>query len=34
MPELHWRYGYLFALSLMVLIAFVLYRNFKRSGWL
>jgi magnesium transporter len=34
MPELHWKYGYVFALSLMVLIAFVLYRNFKRSGWL
>jgi magnesium transporter len=34
MPELHWRYGYLFALSLMVLIAFALYRNFKRAGWL
>ena len=34
MPELQWRYGYLFALSLMVLIAFALYRNFKRAGWL
>jgi magnesium transporter len=34
MPELHWRYGYLLAISLMVLIAFALYRNFKRSGWL
>jgi magnesium transporter len=34
MPELHWRYGYLFALSLMVLLAFALYRNFKRAGWL
>jgi magnesium transporter len=34
MPELHWRYGYLLALSLMALIAFVLYRNFKRTGWL
>jgi magnesium transporter len=34
MPELHWRYGYLFALSLMALMAFALYRNFKRSGWL
>ena len=34
MPELHWKYGYLFALSLMVLIAFALYRNFKRAGWL
>ncbi|HEX5974927.1 MAG TPA: magnesium/cobalt transporter CorA [Rubrobacteraceae bacterium] len=34
MPELHWRYGYLLALSLMALIAFALYRNFKRTGWL
>ena len=34
MPELHWRYGYLLALSLMALIAFALYRNFKRAGWL
>jgi magnesium transporter len=34
MPELHWKYGYLFALSLMALIAFALYRNFKRAGWL
>ena len=34
MPELHWRLGYLFALSLMVLAAFLLYLRFKRSGWL
>jgi magnesium transporter len=34
MPELHWRYGYLLAISLMVLIAFALYRNFKRRRWL
>jgi magnesium transporter len=34
MPELHWRYGYPLALSLMVLISFALYRNFKRTGWL
>jgi magnesium transporter len=34
MPELHWRFGYLFALSLMSLAAFVLYLRFKRSGWL
>jgi magnesium transporter len=34
MPELHWRYGYLLALSVMVLISFALYRNFKRTGWL
>jgi magnesium transporter len=34
MPELHWRFGYPFALSLMVLVAFLLHRAFKRSGWL
>ena len=34
MPELHWRYGYLLAIGLMALIAFALYRNFKRAGWL
>ena len=34
MPALHWRYGYLLALSLMALIALALYHNFKRSGWL
>src|SRR5215218_11117791 len=34
MPELHWKYGYLLAISLMVLIAFALYRNFKRRRWL
>jgi magnesium transporter len=34
MPELHWRYGYLLALSMMALIAFALYRNFKWAGWL
>lgn len=34
MPELHWRYGYLFAISLMALIAFALYLNFKKRDWL
>ena len=34
MPELHWRFGYPFALSLMALAAFLLYLLFKRSGWL
>ncbi len=34
MPELHWRYGYAWALSLMVGSALLLYRVFKRSGWL
>jgi magnesium transporter len=34
MPELHWQFGYPMALGLMVLLVFVLYRAFKRSGWL
>ena len=34
MPELHWRYGYPFALSLMVLITIGGYRYFKRKDWL
>jgi magnesium transporter len=34
MPELHWRFGYPYALSLMALVALVLYLRFKRSGWL
>ena len=34
MPELHWRYGYGFALALMVVPGIVLYRLFKKSGWL
>ena len=34
MPELQWRYGYPAALSVITAICFVLYRRFKRSGWL
>jgi magnesium transporter len=34
MPELHWRYGYPAALAVMVAACVVLYRMFKRSGWL
>ncbi len=34
MPELSWRYGYLFALSLMVIVAAVLLCYFKRKKWL
>jgi magnesium transporter len=34
MPELGWDYGYALALGLMVAMAVVLYRMFKRSGWL
>ncbi len=34
MPELHWRYGYLVILGLMVTVCLVMYRAFKKSGWL
>ena len=34
MPELHWRFGYAWALGLMLASSLLLYRTFKRSGWL
>ena len=34
MPELHWQYGYFFALALMFLSASVPIIFFKRKGWL
>ena len=34
MPELHWHYGYYYAVTLMVVASLVLYRLFKKSGWL
>jgi magnesium transporter len=34
MPELHWHYGYFFALALMGVLCVGLYRAFRRSGWL
>jgi magnesium transporter len=34
MPELLWRFGYAYALGLMLVAAVVLYRFFKKSGWL
>jgi len=34
MPELRWRFGYAWALAVMGLSAFVLYRMFKRRDWL
>ena len=34
MPELHWKYGYVFALSLMGLITAGLIWYFKRKRWL
>ena len=34
MPELSWEFGYPFALLVMVVFAFALYRAFKRRDWL
>ncbi|MYW66438.1 magnesium transporter CorA [Streptomyces sp. SID8379] len=34
MPELHWRFGYPLMLSVIGVICFVVYRGFKRNGWL
>ena len=34
MPELHWKYGYAFALALMVGVSALLFWRFKKSGWL
>jgi magnesium transporter len=33
-PELHWHYGYFFALALMVSASVFVWRQFKKSGWL
>ena len=34
MPELHWHYGYFASLAVMAGAGVVLYRLFKKSGWL
>jgi magnesium transporter len=34
MPELAWRYGYPATLLVIALICSVLYRGFRRNGWL
>jgi magnesium transporter len=34
MPELKWHLGYPMAIGLMLGLSFVLYRQFKKSGWL
>ncbi len=34
MPEEHWKYGYPAVLLVMFICAYVLYRGFRRSGWL
>ncbi len=34
MPELGWRYGYYIVVAVMLVVCFMLYRRFKRAGWL
>jgi magnesium transporter len=34
MPELRWMFGYPIAMVAMIVIGFLVYRFFKRSGWL
>jgi magnesium transporter len=34
MPELNWRYGYPLVLAVIVTVCWMLYRGFKRNGWL
>jgi magnesium transporter len=34
MPELHWRFGYPFVLVVIVVACLLLYRRFRRAGWL
>ncbi len=34
MPELEWKYGYPFALTVMISVCIYLYRRFRKAGWL
>nr|WP_040523836.1 magnesium and cobalt transport protein CorA [Gordonia araii] len=34
MPELHWRYGYFLVIAFMATICFLLWRSFRKHGWL
>ena len=34
MPELHWRYGYPAVLVFIAIVCLLLYRRFRRAGWL
>jgi magnesium transporter len=34
MPELDWAFGYPFALGVMAVLAFILYRSFRKRDWL
>ncbi|MFD9461542.1 magnesium/cobalt transporter CorA [Streptomyces sp. NPDC060027] len=34
MPELHWRFGYAIVIGVISIACLVLYRGFRRNGWL
>jgi magnesium transporter len=34
MPEIEWRYGYLWGLGLMLAVGSILFTYFKRKDWL
>ena len=34
MPELHWDFGYPLVLLVIAVVCGMLYRNFRRNGWL
>jgi magnesium transporter len=34
MPELHWKYGYIFALGLMAAVAAILLTYFWKKKWI
>ncbi|WP_405879058.1 magnesium/cobalt transporter CorA [Streptomyces sp. NBC_01136] len=34
MPELHWRFGYPIVIAVITVACLVLYRGFRRNGWL
>jgi len=34
MPELRWSYGYLYVITFMVFVTFLIYLWFKKKGWL
>jgi magnesium transporter len=33
-PELHWEYGYAYALTMMIIVAVIPYIYFRRKGWM
>jgi len=34
MPELRWKFGYPLVVGLLLIVTTLLYRKFKKSGWL